>query len=340
MINNGTYTNEEINEVMEEVANQTLTKMNQKGLIDLSNTDEFKELFHKPNGLYSGMNADGEEVLIHKEDSRLTLKTLQKNGYILASEYDTDGFKKEDYIDGKHNKNYNTGEMENNMYGLTNILVTQDNGVDVNEVIAKLELPEGVFESAESTGVEWDGENLFFDQDFENFLTYQGIVIIAITDDRITLKDKDYVISVAGKHTPNRFGISMCEFRMNFNKILTVIDNKDTSNINTGTFNSGEAPVIFDQISNYLQSEIAANGHVEAILKSESGTPFEFDKSESKVILTSDEDIKKMLDDIFHIDVTFGVTIENNKLRITATSHGLSFHCVDTIELDYKVTTA
>jgi hypothetical protein len=70
--------------------------------IDLSNTDEFKSLFSNPDGLYGGRNSEGEEVMILKDETGLTLKTFQKNGWIQVSEYDTEGIKTDDYIGGRH----------------------------------------------------------------------------------------------------------------------------------------------------------------------------------------------------------------------------------------------
>lgn len=75
--------------------------------IDLSNEKQFKELLKRPEGVYGGINEVGEEVMILLDpNSGITAKTYQKNGWIQVSEYNKDGIKTDDYIEGRHNTNY------------------------------------------------------------------------------------------------------------------------------------------------------------------------------------------------------------------------------------------
>lgn len=122
-------------------------------------------------------------------------------------------------------------------FGLLNILVIHDNrnselysDIDVNEVIANFELPSGIYGSGDTTGIEWDGHyGLFYDSDFEAFLIHQNIKVVSTDEDKITLKDKDIELVVEAKYTENRFDSDEPEYRMNFNRILSYKDLRETA---------------------------------------------------------------------------------------------------------------
>ncbi|WP_182101622.1 hypothetical protein [Niallia taxi] len=124
-----------------------------------------------------------------------------------------------------------------NKFGLLNILATHDNrnfelssDIDVNEVIANFELPSGIYGSGDATGIEWDGHyGLFYDSDFEAFLIFQNIEVVSTDEDKITLRDKDIELVVEAKNTENRFDSDEPEYRMNFNRILSYKDLRETA---------------------------------------------------------------------------------------------------------------
>lgn len=212
-----------------------------------------------------------------------------------------------------------------NRFGLKSMLAAKENGEDVNKVIA------GYLESE-------NAQHIFYDKDLQRFFTLQGIDVLGYGHDRLTLRDGDYVVSFEGEHAPNPNNENFFEFQINFNSTLKVI-NLNESILTPGSFTSSEVLVVLDQVKEYMASEIATEGYIQVLHRAENGTPFESHKSESDYAITNEEGINKLFDSVYHGDLHFVVTIENEKLSIKSSGCSGSFHCEDYVEFTYKTST-
>lgn len=67
---------------------------NEKLKLNFENPDEIKQFIHEnDSGIYSGINADGNDVIVLLEKGKgLKTQLLQTNGWCLVHEYDQNGF--------------------------------------------------------------------------------------------------------------------------------------------------------------------------------------------------------------------------------------------------------